>query len=50
MLADGRQYITYAWWLATFPGFAIMLVVLGTNLMGDWMRDWLDPKMRTATR
>jgi len=50
MLADGRQYITYAWWLATFPGLAIMLVVLGTNLMGDWMRDWLDPKMRTATR
>lgn len=50
MLADGRQYITYAWWLATFPGLAIMLVVLGTNLLGDWLRDWLDPKLRTATR
>jgi peptide/nickel transport system permease protein len=50
MLADGRQYLTYAWWLATFPGLAIMLVVLGTNLLGDWLRDWLDPKLRTATR
>jgi len=50
MLADGRQYITYAWWLATFPGMAIMLVVLGTNLLGDWLRDFLDPKLRTATR
>ncbi len=48
MLADGRQYITYAWWLATFPGLAIMMVVLGTNLLGDWIRDCLDPKLRTA--
>lgn len=48
MLADGRQYLTYAWWLATFPGFAIMLVVLGTNLVGDWLRDMLDPKQRAA--
>jgi peptide/nickel transport system permease protein len=50
MLADGRQYLTYAWWLATFPGFAIMLVVLGTNLVGDWLRDMLDPKQRAAIR
>jgi len=50
MLADGRQYLTYAWWLATFPGFAIMLVVLGTNLVGDWLRDMLDPKQRAAVR
>ncbi len=50
MLADGRQYLTYAWWLATFPGFAIMLVVLGTNLVGDWLRDLLDPKQRAAVR
>jgi len=48
MLSDGRQYLTYAWWLATFPGLAIMLVVLGTNLLGDWLRDSLDPKLRTA--
>jgi len=50
MLADGRQYLTYAWWLATFPGFAIMLVVLGTNLVGDWLRDMLDPRQRAAVR
>lgn len=50
MLADGRQYLTYAWWLATFPGVAIMLVVLGTNLVGDWLRDLLDPRQRTALK
>lgn len=46
MLADGRAYLTVAWWLATFPGLAIMLVVLGTNLFGDWIRDILDPKRK----
>jgi peptide/nickel transport system permease protein len=50
MLADGRQYLTYAWWLATFPGVAIMGVVLGTNLVGDWLRDFLDPKLRTMRK
>lgn len=45
MLADGRGYITSAWWLATFPGLAIMLTVLGVNLIGDWLRDVLDPRM-----
>jgi len=50
MLADGRQYLTYAWWLATFPGLAIMLVVLGTNLVGDWLRDMLDPRQRAVVR
>jgi peptide/nickel transport system permease protein len=48
MLADGRAYITVAWHLATFPGIAIMLVVLGTNLFGDWLRDILDPKRKQA--
>lgn len=48
MLADGRGYITTAWWVATFPGLAIMLTVLGINLLGDWLRDELDPKMRNA--
>lgn len=48
MLADGRAYITVAWHLATFPGMAIMLVVLGTNLFGDWLRDILDPKRKQA--
>lgn len=48
MLADGRGYITSAWWLATFPGLAIMLTVLGVNLVGDWLRDVLDPRMSNA--
>jgi peptide/nickel transport system permease protein len=44
MLADGRKYITLAYWLSTFPGIAIVLVVLGGNFVGDWLRDRLDPK------
>lgn len=46
MLAEGRQYVTYAWWLAVFPGVAIMLTVLSTNMLGDWLRIRLDPKLR----
>ena len=45
MLADGRGYIASGWWLSTFPGVAIVLVVLGVNLLGDWMRDYFDPKL-----
>lgn len=45
MASDGRVYINVAWWLTTFPGIAIMLVVLSVNLMGDWMRDELDVKI-----
>lgn len=48
MLADGRAYITSAWWLATFPGLAIMLTVLGVNLVGDWLRTTLDPRLRNT--
>ncbi|MCP4561836.1 MAG: ABC transporter permease [Bosea sp.] len=44
MLAEGRSYITRAWWLAVLPGLGIFLTVLGLNLLGDWMRDQLDPK------
>lgn len=44
MLADGRVYLTFAWWLATFPGIAISITVLGGNLLGDWLRDELDPR------
>jgi len=44
MLAEGRQYITYAWWLVTFPGIAIAVTVIGFNLTGDWLREILDPK------
>lgn len=46
MLADGRQYIRTAWWISVFPGMAIMLVVLAINLLGDWLRDRLDPRLR----
>lgn len=46
MLADGRDYLRDAWWLATFPGIAIMITVLGINLFGDWLRDYLDPRLR----
>lgn len=45
MLADGRVYLSSAWWLATFPGLAILLTVLGVNLVGDWLRETLDPKL-----
>jgi peptide/nickel transport system permease protein len=46
MLADSRTYIVKAWWIAVFPGGAIMLTVLGLNLFGDGLRDMLDPKLR----
>ena len=46
MVADGRSLVVTAWWLAFFPGIAIMLVVLSMNLLGDWLRDKFDPKQR----
>lgn len=46
MVSEGRGYITSAWWLSVFPGAAIALVVLSLNLFGDWLRDYLDPKLR----
>jgi len=46
MIASGRQYVDIAWWLATLPGIVIMLLVLGTNLVGDTLRDVWDPKLR----
>ena len=45
MLAVGRVYLVTSWWLATFPGLVIMLVVLGINLLGNWLRDMLDPRL-----
>jgi peptide/nickel transport system permease protein len=47
MLAEGRGYLETAWWLATFPGFAILLTATAINLLGDALRDWLDPQMRS---
>jgi peptide/nickel transport system permease protein len=46
MLADGRVYLSTAWWLATFPGLAILVTVLGLNLLGDGLRDTLDPRLK----
>lgn len=46
MLADGRQYLQLAWWLTFFPGIALMLLVLAINMLGDWLRDYLDPHLR----
>ena len=48
MVADGRALIINAWWVAFFPGLAIMLTVLSMNLLGDWIRDRLDPKLRNV--
>ncbi len=47
ILGDGRSYIDTAWWIALFPGFAIMATVLSVNLLGDWLRDYLDPRLQT---
>jgi peptide/nickel transport system permease protein len=46
MVADGRNYLETGWWIAAFPGLAIVLTVLGINLFGDWLRDSLDPRLR----
>ena len=46
MIAEGREFVTSAWWVSLLPGLAIMLVVLAFNLLGDWLRDTLDPKLR----
>lgn len=46
MIAEGRDFVTSAWWVSLFPGLAILLVVLAFNLLGDWLRDTLDPKLR----
>jgi len=46
MIADGREYLSSAWWLAVFPGLAIMFTVLGVIFLGDWLRDVLDPRLK----
>jgi len=50
MLAAGRKYLTSYPWIATWPGLAIMWTSLGMNLLGDWLRDVLDPRLRRARR
>jgi peptide/nickel transport system permease protein len=50
MIDSGQQYLRNAWWVATVPGFAIMLTVLAFNILGDWLRDVLDPKLSHVWR
>ncbi|VEF49665.1 oligopeptide ABC transporter permease [Bacillus freudenreichii] len=46
MLSDGRDYLATSWWIATFPGIAITVTVLGIIFLGDWLRDTLDPRLK----
>ena len=46
MLSESRDFLYFAWWLALFPGGALALTALGVNLLGDWLRDVMDPKLR----
>ncbi len=48
MLADGRTYISTSWWMALFPGLCIFFTVLGINLLGDGLRDILDPRLKRS--
>ena len=49
ILTDGKEYIQFAWWLSLFPGLAILITVLGYNLLGEGLRDALDPKSPNGT-
>ena len=46
IVAEGRSYVTVAWWSSLLPGLAIFMVVMSLNFLGDWMRDRLDPRLR----
>ena len=48
IIAEGRNYMREATWIALFPGIAIALTVLGLNLLGDGLRDALDPRMKVS--
>jgi len=47
LLSDGKIHLYTSWWLVTFPGLAITITVLGSNLVGDWLRNILDPRMKS---
>ncbi len=47
MVAEGRNYLGDAWWVSAFPGLAMLVAVLGINLLSDWLRDYLDPTLRS---
>jgi peptide/nickel transport system permease protein len=46
LLSEGRSFLRTAWWVTTFPGLAIMLTVMAINLIGDGLRDVLDPRLK----
>jgi peptide/nickel transport system permease protein len=48
MVSEGHEVILDVWWLSLFPGVAITVIVLAFNFFGDWLRDYLDPKLRRA--
>ena len=48
MVSEGRDVIVDMWWLSLFPGVAVTIVVMAFNFFGDWLRDYLDPKLRRA--
>ena len=48
MLSEGREFLATAWWIATFPGIAIFVTVMGLNLLGDGLRDALDPRLKVG--
>jgi peptide/nickel transport system permease protein len=50
MVAQGQNHLTDAWWIGTFPGLAIVLVVLAFNMVGDGLRDALDPRLGERSR
>jgi peptide/nickel transport system permease protein len=50
ILTDGKEYIQFAWWLSLFPGLAILITVLGYNLLGEGLRDLLDPKNKNQKK
>ncbi len=47
MVSSAREYVATAWWVVTYPGVAILLSVLGFNLLGDGLRDALDPRLKS---
>ncbi len=48
MISEGRDFMTRAWWLTAIPGVTILLIALSGNLAGDWLRDAIDPRLRTV--
>jgi peptide/nickel transport system permease protein len=46
MISEGREYIATSWWVSAFPGIAILITVMSVNMVGDWLRDALDPRQR----